>query len=1031
MMALRGLLLGALFCLSVSAMGKPIDAGGGEVRVPLSVYQHLLTLSQHELPPAPAGFAIGISSVSVSISDEERPSADIHAELSIKIFEDVWTLIPVLPLGTPLNAVTVDGQPIQLVNGPDGLSWSTNRAAVVTMRLRYGADPTRSGPGFVLPVVMPKAAATQLSVQLPGNDLDIAAIPSTGLRSVESDGGTRVTATIPTTSAVLFSWRTPEASPYIISRAQYQGDLVGDAIQWHVAFDVALNIDESVTLPLLPSTVTLTDLLVDGERSTVVEHDQKFATRLHGRGAHHVELRFNTPVVHAAGPPSVSLRIPRIPVSHFTLTLPGNKDVSVSPRANVMLSRDSEHTQAELFVPLADSVEFKWVEAVPDALRGAVRANASLFHTVYAEEGVLHGRADIVLEVTHGETNLLELSVPADVQVNRVAAADGGISDWVMSPLAASAEQKVQVFLDRPVRGEYRLELHYERLVAGEAADAQQGIAVPLIEVLSVHRQRGMVALLVGPELSLHPVFEDGVTRVGENQLPGFVREQFDLAVGHTYKYTATPSLRVIPVAPEPVQGKFDAQVDTLISIGDVALKGSATIEVVVKSGAVTDLALRLPSGISVLNISAPSLRSHDIHNDSVGQIATLAFTQDMQGVFRIEVIYEHIMVDGDTHTTVPTISVADADVEHGRIAVEALAAVEIKATTAEQLASLDVSELPRQLVLKTTNPILLAYKYVHAEPPFRLDLDVTRHKQIDVQAAMIEHAAYRTLFTRDGLAVTTAKLIVRNSRQQFMRLILPPDTEVWSVFVDGKPEKPARHRDTEPEGHFSVLIKMINASDGFPVELVYATRAHAMGFVGTISGSLPSPDMVVTHTRWDVYLPDGARYDKPDTSLKTIVDGASGSSRSAWSSLDAVSLIGTARATELPVDGTLRIGVPVQGVHIAFEKLYANQFDDDATFSIRYASTDASRYGVLLSVIGAMLIGFAIVTLRGGRRRSLTTTFAALLTGIALLIGAMVTLSANPAPVSALTLIVAIGWAGIAATRRVRAWRVQHSTAG
>ncbi|MDH3469319.1 MAG: hypothetical protein OES26_26135, partial [Gammaproteobacteria bacterium] len=565
MMGLRGLVLGALFCMSANAVGKPVDTGGGEVRVPLAVYQHLLTLSQHELVPAPAGFAIGVSSVSVSISDEERPSADIHAELSIKIFEDVWTLIPVLPLGTPLNTVTVDGQPIQLVNGPDGLSWSTNRAGVVTMRLGYGADPTRSGPGFVLPIAMPRAAATQLAVQLPGDDLDVAAVPSAGLRSIENDGNTRVTATIPTTSAVLFSWRTPVASPYIISRAQYQGELAGDAVQWAVTFDVVLNIDEAVTLPLLPSTVTLTDLLVDGERSAVVEQDEKFATRIQGQGAHHVELRFDTPIVHAEGPPSVSLRIPRIPVSHFMLTLPGNKDVSVSPRANVMLSRDDQHTQAEVFVPLADSVEFKWVEAVPDALRGAVRANASLFHIVYAEEGVLHGRADIVLEVTHGETNLLELSVPADVQVNRVTAADGGISDWVMSPLAASSEQKVQVFLDRPVRGEYRLELHYERLVASEAVDAQQGVAVPLIEVLSVHRQRGMVALLVGPELSLDPIIEEGVTRVGENQLPGFVREHFDFAVGHTYKYTAAPSLRVIPVAPEPVQGKYDAQVDTLI----------------------------------------------------------------------------------------------------------------------------------------------------------------------------------------------------------------------------------------------------------------------------------------------------------------------------------------------------------------------------------------------------------------------------------------------------------------------------------
>ena len=50
---------------------------------------------------------------------------------------------------------------------------------------------------------------------------------------------------------------------------------------------------------------------------------------------------------------------------------------------------------------------------------------------------------------------------------------------------------------------------------------------------------------------------------------------------------------------------------------------------------------------------------------------------------------------------------------EHGRIAIEALSALEVQASLVEQLSSLEINELPRQLVLKTTNPILLAYRYV------------------------------------------------------------------------------------------------------------------------------------------------------------------------------------------------------------------------------------------------------------------------------------------------------------------------------
>ena len=47
---------------------------------------------------------------------------------------------------------------------------------------------------------------------------------------------------------------------------------------------------------------------------------------------------------------------------------------------------------------------------------------------------------------------------------------------------------------------------------------------------------------------------------------------------------------------------------------------------------------------------------------------------------------------------------------------------------------------------------------------------------------------AYKTLFTRDGLAVTRAQFDVRNSRRQFLRLSLPDESRIWSVFVNGGP---------------------------------------------------------------------------------------------------------------------------------------------------------------------------------------------------------------------------------------------------
>ena len=273
-----------------------------------------------------------------------------------------------------------------------------------------------------------------------------------------------------------------------------------------------------------------------------------------------------------------------------------------------------------------------------------------------------------------------------------------------------------------------------------------------------------MVALLSSPELTLTPVEPaDGtadarLTRVGENQLPAYVRDQLSLTIAHTFKYVESPvELFATASAPAPVEARFDAQVDTLASLGEVTVTGRATVEINVKSGRTSALRIGAPPGVNLLSLTAPSLRTYRVTTEDGQQWIDVEFTQEMEGQFRVEATYEQILPDAGLDVEVPTLSVAGADVEQGRIAVEALTAAEVQPSTADQLMAVDVDELPRQLVLRTTNPILLAYQYSRREPPHRLVLSVTRHARVETQEAAIDRADYRTLMTRDGLSVTVA----------------------------------------------------------------------------------------------------------------------------------------------------------------------------------------------------------------------------------------------------------------------------------
>ena len=113
---------------------------------------------------------------------------------------------------------------------------------------------------------------------------------------------------------------------------------------------------------------------------------------------------------------------------------------------------------------------------------------------------------------------------------------------------------------------------------------------MPLLISRDVQRQRGMIALLASRELTLDPVGELTASRVGENQLPAFIREGLEKTVAHTFKYSNdAPHLVVLPTVPERVAGKFDAQIDTLVSLGDVAVTLSARLVLNIKSEAWID----------------------------------------------------------------------------------------------------------------------------------------------------------------------------------------------------------------------------------------------------------------------------------------------------------------------------------------------------------------------------------------------------------------------------------------------------------
>ena len=927
----------------------------GEVTLPLDKYRSLIEQLESANDKAPVGYSLGSGAIRLSVEEQnEQMISFVNISLSAQVHESNWIAVSLLPAGTALEYVRVNGKEVQLFAAKGQLAWAVNKPGSYPIEIKYRVDARAYDSGYTLSFPIPYLPSSSLYATLPSGAEDAAVIPSSGFSLTKNASAQSIVqATLPLTSAVQLSWSVDGKAPYQISRAEYLGVANEDSIIWKGEYEIELRSGDSVSVALLARSITLHDIFVDGQPASISSEGDHFVIRLKGKGTHSIKTRFEVPIIDSNGPPAVNFAIPNVPISRIELRLDGDKELRVSPKARVTHVKDKDSTTATAYLSMTDAVQITWTEGVPVDTIEERRSSAMVYHTMYAEEGVLFVKAAIELDITRGESSKVELGIPADVQVNHVRSLSGAIADWRIAK-DDSDQQRLTIFLNRKVKGEIDFEIVYDRSIVEEGIRAR--MAIPIVDVLNTQRQRGMIALLTSKEFELYPLEHERAIPVGENQLPAKIRDNVDKTIAHTFKYVESgPKLIANARTPERAQGKFDARIQTLVSLNDVTMTAISTVLVNVKSGTLEELLFKLPNDVNLLNVTAPSLRTHKTTEGDDQQSIALEFTQELTGRFKVELRFERILTGIGSDVDIPSLKVEGAEVAHGQLAIEALSAVEIQPGLVEGLSSIDPSELPKQLVLQTTNPILLAYTFVQSDPLYNVALKLTKHEEIDVETAAIDSALYRTLITRDGLAVTSARFQVRNSRRQFLRIALPTGSSIWSVFVGGKAEKPAliKGKGGAPD---TFLVKVLNSTEGFPVHLTYQSPVGNLNTAGILNASLPSTDMIETHTRWELFVPDDVSFGYIDTTMEPIEEGTVVSRQAIESELNDLA------RKELGAASTpLRIRVPTAGKRYVFEKLYANQSGEGSQVRMGFVGPNTwgiahalALFGIVLALFGA-----------------------------------------------------------------------------
>lgn len=319
----------------------------------------------------------------------------------------------------------------------------------------------------------------------------------------------------------------------------------------------------------------------------------------------------------------------------------------------------------------------------------------------------------------------------------------------------------------------------------------------------------------------------------------------------------------------EAAPTRMYAETRTLIAVAEGILLCQEHANFSILHSPVRELKLTVPKGVAVLEVVGRSIL--DWRVDDAGTM-TVALRGEAVGNYDLRISYE---MPADKAADAPVLRSIGAEREKGFVGVVALTNVEIAAPDVQGATAIDVKQLPADIVAMTNQPLLLAFRYVGDK--FTIPLVIKRHGEVSVLVTIADTGLFTMMQLPDGRRMTRVIYTVRNNRNQFLRIKMPADADIWSVAVSGNPVSPAKDEAGQ------VLVPMIRSAAGaelssFPVELVYVqTPDKAAPAKGTMQVELPTLDCPTMHVMATYYAPAKGDYGRPGGLFSSATTGFEG----------------------------------------------------------------------------------------------------------------------------------------------------------
>ncbi|MCB1152355.1 hypothetical protein KDL45_01810 [bacterium] len=300
---------------------------------------------------------------------------------------------------------------------------------------------------------------------------------------------------------------------------------------------------------------------------------------------------------------------------------------------------------------------------------------------------------------------------------------------------------------------------------------------------------------------------------------------------------------------------RVSAEVRTMVTVGEGLAVYTSIIDYTIQHKPISKFSVELPSDVVLADVSTDGLVDWNVEKTGGGQRVLITIAYEALGPHRVALTFEQSLAAKDDVTfTTADLKVDNVVHELGYLAVAVRTNVQVTAADTENLAPLDVSELPGDLRGAGDATVLFGYKYI--KHPNKASLAVVRHEDASVLGCAVEDATYRIMLTDRGKELLEANFVVKNRTKQFLTVTLPEGMDVWSVHRDGQPIKAARDGD-------ALLLPIARTDTYRPtrLSLMIYRESGFTPFLARKTFELPTLDVPTNRISLTTYVPPGYRY--------------------------------------------------------------------------------------------------------------------------------------------------------------------------